>query len=378
MSVKPAHRAARLERTLIRRIFDSAPRDAINLGLGQPDLATPEVVCNAGIEAIRAGRTGYTSTAGDPALREAIARRYAPFATGPQSVVVTVGSQEAMFAALLCLIDPGDEVLYPDPGYPAYPVVADLVGAVPVAYPLRAERAFRIDPQDIDSRLTERTRAVILCSPSNPTGAINRGNDIEALVRLLERRGVPWVSDEIYAGFAYDGEAPSPRRWSSDGGLVVSGLSKDLSMTGWRVGWIVGPGALAQRLTAIHQFLVTCASSVSQAAALGAFSDAGIAAASEYLEIFRGRRTLMAAELSRIPGIRFELPDGAFYFFVDVSRFGSSLEIGRRILERRNVVTIPGEAFGDGGRGYLRISFAAAEDDIVRGVGAIGEELSRE
>jgi aspartate/methionine/tyrosine aminotransferase len=187
---------------------------------------------------------------------------------------------------------------------------------------------------------------------------------------------VPWVSDEIYAGFAYEGEAASPCRGSA-AGLVVSGLSKDLSMTGWRIGWIVGPGHLSERLTAIHQYLVTCASSISQAAALAAFSDAGIAAASEYLEIFRMRRALMAEELSRIEGIRFHLPDGAFYFFVDVSRFGSSLELARRILERRNVVTIPGEAFGEGGRGYLRISFAAAKDDIVRGVGAIGEELSR-
>jgi len=378
MSVRPARRAERLERTLIRRIFDSAPSDAINLGLGQPDLATPEAVCVAGIAAIRAGRTGYTSTAGDPELREAIARRYAPFASGPESVVVTAGSQEAMFVALLCLVDPGDEVLLPDPGYPAYPVVADLVGAVPVTYPLRPERAFRIDPEDIASRLTERTRVVILCSPSNPTGAVNRGEHVETLVRLLERRGVPWVSDEVYAGFAYEGEAPSPRRWSADGGLIVSGLSKDLSMTGWRVGWIVGPGALVERLSAIHQYLVTCASSISQAAALGAFSEEGIAATSEYVEIFRRRRALMAGELSRIPGIRFTLPDGAFYFFVDVSRFGSSLALGRRILERRNVVTIPGEAFGEGGRGYLRISFAAADSDIVRGVRAIGEELSGE
>jgi aspartate aminotransferase len=377
MSVTPARRVARLERTLIRRIFDAAPRDAINLGLGQPDLATPEPVCAAGIEAIRSGRTGYTATAGEPALREAIGRRYGSFARGASDVVVTVGSQEAIFAALLCLADPGDEVLFPDPGYPAYPVVAELVGARPIAYPLRAERGFRVDPADVGSRLTDRTRAVILCSPSNPTGAIHRGEDVEAIVRLLDRQGVAWVSDEIYAGFTYEGEAPSPREWSADGGLIVSGLSKDFSMTGWRVGWVIGPGDLAERLTAIHQHLVTCASSLSQAAALAAFSEGGAAAARGHLEIFRRRRDRMAAELSRIPKIRFEMPDGAFYFFVDVSDHGSSLSLANRILKRRGVITIPGEAFGERGRGYLRISFAATEDDITRGVGAIREELRR-
>jgi aspartate/methionine/tyrosine aminotransferase len=378
MSVTPARRAARLERTLIRRIFDSAPGDAINLGLGQPDLPTPTAVCEAGIRAIRQGRTRYTSTAGEPELRDAIARRYPGFARDGSQVVVTIGSQEAMFAALLCLVDPGDEVLFPDPGYPAYPVVAELAGAVPVAYPLRAERGFRIDPGDVEAGLTERTRAVILCSPSNPTGAIHRAADVEMLVGLLERRGIPWVSDEIYSGFAYEGEAPSPGRWSPDGGVIVSGLSKDLSMTGWRVGWVVGPEALAERVTAAHQYLVTCASSVSQAAAVAALSEAGADAARAYLEIFRKRRELMAEELSRVPGIRFAMPDGAFYFFVDVSRHGSSLALGRRILERRNVVTVPGEAFGSGGAGYLRISFAASEEQIVRGIRAIAKELSRD
>jgi aspartate/methionine/tyrosine aminotransferase len=376
MSLGPGRRAARLERTLIRRIFDSAPPDAINLGLGQPDLPTPAPMCDAGTDAIRQRRTGYTPTAGEPALREAIARHYEPFASGPGNVVVTVGSQEAMVAALLGLVDPGDEVLYPDPGYPAYPVVAELVGAVPVAYPLRAERRFRIDPDDVESRLTARTRTVILCSPSNPTGAIHGEDAIERIVQLLDERGIPWVSDEIYAALAYDAPAPSPRRRSPEGGLIVSGLSKSVSMTGWRVGWIVGPEALVERLTAIHQYLVTCASSISQAAALRAFSPEGREAADRILETFRHRRARMARELSRIPGLSVEPPDGAFYFFVDVSAFGSSLSLARRILERRKVVTVPGEAFGERGRGYLRISFAARDDDIVRGVRAIGEELT--
>jgi aspartate aminotransferase len=232
MSLRAARRMDGVERTLIRRIFDGAPAGSINLGLGQPDLATPASICLAGIDGIVTGQTGYTSTAGDPALRAAVARRYPGFATGPGSVVITIGSQEAVFASTLALVDGGDEVLVPDPGYPAYPVVAKLLGATPVSYPLRPERAFRIDPADVIARLTGRTRLVILCSPSNPTGAMDAPEDLAHLAAVLTERDVPWLSDEIYAGFAYDRPAPSISRFAPQGGVVVSGLSKDLSMTG--------------------------------------------------------------------------------------------------------------------------------------------------
>ncbi len=375
MSLRAARRMDGIQRTLIRQIFDSAPPDAINLGLGQPDLPTPPRISLAGAGGIATGHTSYTSTAGSPALRAAIAARYAPFASGLEDVVVTVGSQEAVFATMLTLLDPGDEVLYPDPGYPAYPIVARLLGAVPRAYPLRRERRFRIDPRDVERLLTERTRLVIVCSPSNPTGAVDRAEDLARLALLLEERGIAWLSDEIYAAFAYDGPAPSLSAFSPEGGIVVSGLSKDLSMTGWRIGWAVGARALVSRIIAAHQYLVTCAPSVSQAAALAAMSPEAEAERAAYVETFRRRRALMAEELSRIPGLRFDLPDGAFYFFVDVSRFGPALPICRRVLERRKVVTIPGAAFGETCEGWIRVSYAATEEQIVRGVRALGEEL---
>lgn len=375
MSLRAGRRMEGIDRTLIRRIFDAAPAGAINLGLGQPDLPTPRRIAEAGVEGIHRGRTAYTSTAGDPALRAAIAARYAPFASGPENVVVTIGSQEAMFAVLMTLCDPGDEVLHPDPGYPAYPVVARLLGATGVPFPLRPERGFRVDPGDVLSRITPRTRAVILCSPSNPTGAVDRASDLSDLARELAARSVPWISDEIYAGFAYDAEAPSIRTCSPEGGVVISGLSKDLSMTGWRIGWACGPAPFVARVIAAHQYLVTCASSVSQAAALAAFSGEHEAERRGILEIFRRRRALMAEELSRIDGVRFALPDGAFYFFVDVSRFGDATAIAMRLLERRRVVTIPGEAFGANAGGWLRISYAAREADIVAGIAALGETL---
>jgi aspartate/methionine/tyrosine aminotransferase len=375
MSLRIAERMRGIERTLIRQIFDSAPPDAINLGLGQPDLPTPDVNALAGITGIVEGRTSYSSTAGDPGLREEVARAYSPFASGAENVVITVGSQEAVFAACLSLLDPSDELLYPDPGYPAYPVIAQLLGARPRPYPLRASRRFRLDPADVFDRLNERTRAVILCAPSNPTGAMIDRDDLAELSGGLERRGVPWLSDEIYAGFAYDEPFVSPSSFSAEGGLVISGLSKDAGMTGWRIGWVVGPPETVSRITAAHQYLVTCASSVSQAAARAAFSPRGRAERGRYLEIFRRRREVMGEELSRIPDLSYSRPDGAFYYFVDVSRYGDSLELAREILKRRKVVTVPGEAFGANGKGWLRLSYACSEQGIREGVRRIAEEL---
>jgi len=376
MSFRAARRMEGIDRTLIRRIFDGAPAGSINLGLGQPDLPTPSRISLAGIDGIVHGKTGYTSTAGDPAVRAAVAKRYPGVADGAANVVVTIGSQEAVFASVMTLVDPGDEVLLPDPGYPAYPVVATLLGATPVSYPLRPERAFRIDPTDVVSRLTERTRLVVLCSPSNPTGAMDFEEDLETLAGVLAGRGIPWLSDEIYAGFAYDRRAPSISRFAPAGGLVVSGLSKDLSMTGWRIGWVVGPEAIIARITAAHQYVVTCASSVSQAAALAALGADAEADRADYLAIFRRRRALMADELRRIPQLPVTMPDGAFYFFVDVRAFGSSIAIAERVLRERRVIVIPGEAFGPGGAGFLRISYAATDDHIRRGIEALGAELA--
>ena len=311
-------------------------------------------------------------------LRAAVAARYPGQASGPGNVLITVGSQEAMFAACLGLVDPGEEILYPDPAYPAYPAVARLVGARGIPYPLSSANGFRIDPREVEQRITERTRLVIVCEPSNPTGAISRDEDLARLAGTLSERGIPWVSDEIYSGFAYDRSFSSMSHHAPGRGLVISGLSKDASMTGWRIGWIVAPEEMVARLTAVHQYLVTCASSISQAAALAAFTPQGKAERREYVEIFRHRRRLMAEELGRVPGITFKPPDGAFYYFVDVSEHGSSRELARRLLERRNVVVIPGEAFGERGHGFLRISFAAADDRIRAGIRALAAELTGE
>jgi len=374
MTIPLARRLEGVDRTLIRRIFDSAPRGAINFGLGQPDLPTVPSAALAGIHGIVEGRTSYTATAGDPELRAAVAERYPGFADGPSSVLVTVGTQEAMFVACMALLDPGDELLYPEPGYPAYPVVARLIGATPVAYPVRMNRGFRVDPDDVVSRLTDRTRAAILCSPSNPTGAAIEDADLRAIVQRLGQRGVPWLSDEIYAGLWYDEPIPAP--WQiGKGGLVISGLSKDASMTGWRIGWIAGAEATIARLNAVHQYLVTCAPSISQRAAIAALAPAGRAEQDRYRTIFAERRRAMAARLDRIPRLAYSPPVGAFYFFVDVSAYGDSIGVAQRILDRRGVITIPGEAFGPGGAGWLRLSYACDLATIGEGMDRIAAEL---
>lgn len=376
MNLRVARRLDGVERTLIRQIFDSAPPGAINLGLGQPDLPTPPSIALQGVAAIAAERTGYTSTAGDPQLRAAVAARYPGWAEGPESVLITIGSQEAMFASCLALLDPGDELLYPDPGYPAYPVVARLLGARATAYPLRPDAGFALRADDVIERLSPQTRVVVVCSPSNPTGACNGEGETRRLVAALEERDVAWLSDEIYSGFIYEGRSISPAAFSRQG-LVVSGLSKDLSMTGWRIGWVVGAPAIVARIIAVHQYIVTCASSISQAAAVAALGPGARIERERMLEIFRRRRQLMGDLLAAIPGVQVTWPSGAFYFFVDVSRFGSSLEVARRALTEQRVITIPGVAFGKQGEGYLRLSYAASENDITAGVRSLAASLER-
>ena len=361
---------------MIRQIFDAAPAGAINLGLGQPDLGTPETVAEAGVRAIRDGATGYTTTAGLPALRLALRERYEGFLEDPDQIVVTVGSQEAMFAACTALLDPGDELLIPDPAYPAYPAIARLLGATPVRYPLRPERGFRIDPEAVAERITSSTRAVVICEPSNPTGAYSDHDDLERLAGLLAERDVAWISDEIYAAFDYEDAFVSMSQVAPGAGLVVSGLSKELSMTGWRIGWVAGPREAIGRIAALHQYLVTCAPHPSQHAALEALSPRGQAARQQMVQRFSLRRERVGQALASL-GLEFVRPRGAFYVFVDVRGFGDCVELAYRLLREQSLVTVPGAAFGPGGAGFLRLSFAADEADLDEGIARLGRALGR-
>jgi aspartate aminotransferase len=365
MSLPVARRHAGLRRTLIRELFESAPPDALNLGLGQPDLVTPEAVRRAGIRAIEEGWTGYSPTAGYPGLREAVAARYPGFCPGPEGVVVTVGAEEAICLGLFALLDPGDEVLVPDPGFPSYPVVTCLAGGVPVPYPLRPERGFEVDPADLEARLGERSKLIVLCNPSNPAGAVESEETLRELAALAARRGVFWLADEIYEAFDYEDRHSSLSR-HSERGLVVSGVSKSLSMTGWRIGWLTcADTAFAAKATALHQYLVTCSCSVSQRAAEAALGEEGQRCQREIVERFRRRRDLLRGLLEGEAGLSLSPPRGAFYLFADVRPWGDSLALARRLLEEAKVMTVPGEAFGEQAAGWLRISYAASEEVLA-------------
>lgn len=369
--------AARLkgvERTLIRQIFDSAPAGAINFGLGQPDLPSPEPIKRAGIRAIEEDRTRYTQTAGLSELRAAIAGRYPGFAAGPESVVVTAGTSEAVFLSIAALVEPGDEVLIPDPGFPTYATTLRVMGATPVRYPLRAERGFAIDPADVEAALTPRTRMIVMSSPGNPTGSIDAAADLDRIAAMADEGRFVWLSDEIYSSFVYEGRFESLATRSRRG-VVVSGLSKEVSMAGWRVGWLVADPDFVRTATALHQYVTTCASSISQYAALAAFSPAGVHARGAIVERFRRRRDLALSILERAPLARVRRPGGAFYLFVDVSAKGDSMSVCNGLMER-GVITIPGIAFGPRGEGWLRISYAAREEDLERGMKIIRDYLT--
>ncbi|HKY31427.1 MAG TPA: aminotransferase class I/II-fold pyridoxal phosphate-dependent enzyme [Candidatus Polarisedimenticolia bacterium] len=375
MSTLPlASRLRGVERTVIRQIFDAAPAGAINFGLGQPDLPTPDVVKKAGIEAILRDRTRYTVTAGDADLREAIAARYPGFAEGPDSVVVTIGTGEAVFLACSALLEPGDDVLVPDPGFPTYATTARILGARPIGYPLRPENGFGLDPEDVARCLTPATRLVVLNSPGNPTGGVDTGEALDRVAALAEQRGFVWMSDEIYSSFLYEGtfESLSTR---SRRGVVVSGLSKEASMAGWRAGWLAAEPAFAHACTAMHQYVATCAPSISQRAALAALSPEGREAAATIVQRFRRRRDRALEILAGARRARVPRPAGAFYLFADVSAVGDSMTVCQELMHR-GVITIPGSAFGSRGEGWLRISYAAPEDDLERGMAIVRDVLS--
>ena len=374
MIIRASGRLARFRKTLIRRIFEAAPTGAVNLGLGEPEGPTPEQVAEGGLRSVREGRTGYTPTAGRRDLLEAIAAGRTE-AVSPEHVVVTAGSQEALFAALMLFVEPGREVLVPDPGYPAYPNIVELLGGIPVRYTLEASAGYRLDAAVVLEGITADTCAVILNAPANPTGAMHRRDQLELLLAGLRERGLPFISDEIYSGLAWEQPCMSPAELSPDGGIVVSGLSKTHAMTGWRIGWAIAPRGLVEPLTAVHQHLVTCAPSISQGAALAALAPGGVQAAGRIRERLARGLELMDRELGKLPGIRYRRPDGGFYFFIQVSGCTDSERLAFSILEQEQVVTIPGVAFGPGGEGCLRLSFAAAAADIVAGVAGVGRVL---
>jgi aspartate/methionine/tyrosine aminotransferase len=383
---QPATRLRGIEKSMIRQLFDRARPGSINLGLGEPDLPTPEVIRRAAVRVIQEEQNGYTTHAGLLALRELVAADYpqlsttATTTTTPDNVIITAGSQEALYLALMTLVDEGDEVLLPDPGFVAYPTIVRMAGGRPVFYRLPARDNFAFDAEDFRRRLTPRTKAVVVISPSNPTGRTLAPSELAGVADALRDSDAYVISDEIYREIYFGDARPASisEHTLARRSIVISGLSKSMSMTGWRIGWMCGAAEVIRSALVLHGYVTTCASTISQKAALAAWTDEAEAARGETRRIFRARRdellSLIARELD-LPAIA---PDGAFYLMLDVRALeGSSLEVAERLLEH-GVITVPGSAFGSEGEGFLRLSFCADVPQLAEGVKRIKQALKAE
>jgi aspartate aminotransferase len=355
-------------------------RDIIDLGAGQPDFDTPAFIRRAAAEAVAAGATRYTHTAGILPLREAIAADATASSDGRHrytaaDVVVSCGSKQSLFNACFSLFGPGDEVLVPVPGWTSYVEIVRLARAEPVLVEGDVARGFKLDAARLAAAATERTRGLIINSPSNPTGAVYDADELRAVLALAAERGWWVISDEIYRLITYERPAPSALSVAEDVSrlVVVNGVAKAFAMTGWRIGWAVAPRELASTMTALQSHTTYNAAAVSQHAALAAFTqpDAAAGAVCEMVQAFRERRDAAAALLAAAPQLRTIAPEGAFYLFVDVSRCApgaddAGTQVARRLLDEADVAVVPGAAFGT--PGWIRLSYAAPLPRVVEGV----------
>ena len=364
-----------IEKSPIRQISDRARPGDISLGLGEPDLPTPDVIRQAAIKVIGEEQNGYTLQAGLPALRELVAADYPELNLSPEHVVITAGSQEALYLALMTLVESGDEVLIPDPGFVAYPTIVRMAGGTPVTYRMPADTGFSFDADAFRRAITPRTKVVVCVSPSNPTGRTLSAADLTAIAASLDGTGAYLLSDEIYRDIYFTAERPTSASAFYDRTIVISGLSKSMSMTGWRLGWICGDLAVIRSALLLHGYVTTCASTVSQKAALAAWTDEAEIARTEIRQTFHQRRDYLRELISDELGLRSVAPDGAFYTMVDVSEYGPSLQVAEKFLEH-GVITVPGSAFGSESEGFLRISFCANESKLKEGVARMKKALN--
>ena len=361
-----AQRARVVDISGIRKMFEAAPPNSVNLGLGEPDFEPPAEVIEALCDAVRQGKNHYGPSAGIPALREKVAEQYRDRdpATALENVIITGSGTEGLMATALTLYDPGDEVLVPDPGFVLYAPHARLAGAVPVRYSLAESEGFLPDPAELDRLVTPRTRAIVVNSPSNPTGAVFPKALVDRIVAFADRHRLTIVSDEVYDQITYD--RPSTSFWGrTDRVVIVNSFSKTLAMTGWRIGFLVAPRPLAVELNKLHYHLLACPPTPAQVAVLvGLRSDAATRA---MVREFRTRRDLVIRLLRTIPGLTLVPPEGAFYAFPRFSWPTTATEVAQALLAR-GVITTPGDAFGPKGASHLRLSFAASRKDLRRGI----------
>jgi aspartate aminotransferase len=357
-------------------------KSVVHLEIGEPDFDTPAHIKEAAKRALDAGATHYGPSAGLPELREAIAQHIGEtrgIPVSPDEVVVTPGAKPIMFFAIMALVNRGDEVVYPNPGFPIYESVINFVGGVPVPIPLLEETGFGFDLAELERRVSRKTKLLIINSPENPTGGVLAPDDIGRIADLARHYRVPVLSDEIYRRFLYEGRFASIASLPGmkPQTIILDGFSKSYAMTGWRLGYGVMPQPLAEHLTRLMTNSVSCTATFVQQAGLAALrgDDSSV---QTMVEEFRARRDLIVEGLNRLPGVSCTRPRGAFYVFPNVKGLRRpSKEIATYLLEEGGVAVLWGTAFGEFGEGYLRLSYAASRDAIQRALHQMGKALAR-
>lgn len=363
-----------LQPTLIRQFFERALPDSINFGLGEPDLPTPQFMRKEAARVALEEQNGYTSHAGIPALREKIAEQYPHLNLGLTDIVVTVGSQEAMTAAFLCIVDEGDDVLLPNPSFPAYDACVKIAQGNPVYYRLPADKDFAFDIEEFKKSITPRTKAAVVISPSNPTGKILTPTDLQQIADALKDTGIFLISDEIYSDL-YFAKRPHSASEYYDKTIIVSGLSKSLSMTGWRLGWLAtSQKEISRAVLVLHGFMTVCTSAITQKAALLGWTEEAEAAKQYARDVYKKRGGFLVKLFADELGLKATSPEGAFYTMLDVRSLGDDFDVAEKCLQNR-VITVPGVAFGSEAKGFLRISFCNTEEKMVEGVKRMKEAL---
>lgn len=366
------------------RALEAGGRDIVHLEIGEPDFATPDNIIEAAIGALHSGYTHYTPASGIREVRETVAgfvSRRLRTPVDPTEVVLVPGSKNILHFLLLACVEPGDEVILPDPGYPVYASLVNFLDAVPVSIPLREERDFRLDVEELASLVTPRTRLLIVNTPQNPTGGILTREDVEAVARIAVERDLLVLSDEIYSQIVYGFEHTSllSQPGMRERTVLMDGMSKAYAMCGWRLGYGVAPAALAARMDTLMINTSSCAAAFTQMAAIEALeSPESDRAVSAMVETFRRRRDLLVDGLNAIPGFRCARPQGAFYAFPNIEGTGlGERELADTLLSEAGVAVLPGTAFGAGGQGFLRLAYTQSEESLAKAIERIAEHVTR-
>ncbi len=375
----------RIEITAIRRMFEISGKkpDVINLGIGEPDFDTPDFIKEAAYKAIKEGKTKYGPTVGIPELREALANRYNKLwgsGLSIDDVFITIGGENALFISMASLIKQGDEVLIISPAFPPYYAMATMLGASPKYLITRMESGFKPSVKELRKEITEKTRIIVVNSPSNPTGAVYDRALVEEIVSVASENNCYIIADEVYESFTYEGNFTSFAKMLKkyEKILIVNSFSKIYSMTGWRLGFLIAKDEnVRKNAPKLQLYINTCPPTFTQYAALEALNSPEMEKrVQEFREAYRRRRD-MVYKLLRESGVETNLPEGAFYIFPRIPIKMKSEEFCMKLLEEKNVMTVPGSGFGEGGEGHFRISYAASEEKIEEACKRIADFIQR-